>query len=128
MTTGQQVSAERELVTVQRARLDAAVAGDVAALEGLLADDLTYFHSSARVDTKTSFIDSVREGRPFKAIVIEDQRVRVFGDVGVITAVMHITLRGAEQDRILNVRCTDVWARRQGRWQEVAWQTTRLSD
>ena len=129
MTTRQQVTAEQELAGLQRERFDATVAGDVAALTRLLADDLVYVHTSAKLDTKTSYIDAVREGRlPYKSFEIEDQVVRAYGDAGVITAVVRITLRGADQDRILNVRCTNVWARRDGNWQEVAWQSTRIAD
>ena len=129
MTTRQQVHAEQALAAAQRERFDASVAGDVAALERLLADDLTYVHSNARLDTKTSYINGFREGRlPYRAFETEDRQVRIFGDIGIITAIVHVTLRGAEQDRLLNVRCTSAWVSRGGRWQEVAWHSTRIDE
>ena len=124
-----QSAAQSDLVAVQRRRFDATLSGDIAALERLLSDDLTYIHAGAHVDTKATFIASIREGRAsFKGFAVEDQQVRVFGDTGVITGIVRITLRGAEQDRVLHTRCTDVWVHRPGGWQEVAWQTSRIAE
>ena len=44
-------------------RFAAQTKNDFDALGSLLADDLVYTHSSAVVDGKTSFIDSMRTGK-----------------------------------------------------------------
>lgn len=125
----QPATPERQLAAARRARFDATVLGDVPTLERLIADDLTYIHSTARVDTKSSFIHALGErGLPYKAFDVEEQQVRVFGDAGIITAIIRLTLRGDEGDRIHRSRCTDVWAHRDGRWQEVSWQATRIAE
>lgn len=131
MTNAAQVSAAQELLAAQRARFDATVARDVAALDRLLDDNLTYVHVSAHVDTKASFMDSVGSGRSsFTGFGVEEPVVRIFGDTGVITAKIEIRLRGAEgaPDRVLPVLCTDVWARDSAGWHEVAWQATRIPE
>ena len=121
--------AEQELAAAQRARFDATVAGDVAALNRLFGDDLTYLHSTGRMDTKVSFIQRLGEnGLPYRGFDIEEQQVRVFGDAGFHTAVIMLTQRGADGEHSHRSRCTSVWARRDGQWQEVLWQATRLPE
>jgi hypothetical protein len=44
------------VIDLDRKRMQAMAAKDIATLESLLADDLVYTHSSARLDTKTSLI------------------------------------------------------------------------
>ena len=127
--TSTQVAAEQELLETQRRRFDAVVGHDYAVLDQLFADDLTYVHTSARLETKPEFIAALREDRIFfKAIDTEDVRIRLYTDVGLITGIARITLRGREQDTVLRVRFQDVWARTGGRWREVAWQTTRFPE
>ncbi len=130
MTTEQQTTQVQDLVAAQRARFDATIAGDVQALEYLIGDDLTYFHSTARVDTKRSFIDGLHaRGLPYKAFRVEDEQVRILGDgAGIITAVIYLTLQNAEGENTHPSRCTSVWARREGQWQEVSWQATRVPE
>ncbi|WJM85496.1 nuclear transport factor 2 family protein [Dickeya chrysanthemi] len=52
-----------------------------AALNQLVADDLSYGHSGGRVDTKASFISDLLDGKSdFVTIVISDQTIKVVGD------------------------------------------------
>ncbi|MGE3856348.1 MAG: nuclear transport factor 2 family protein [Dehalococcoidia bacterium] len=129
MTTGMS-AAEQELAAAQRARFDATIAGDTAALQRLMGDDLTYFHSTGRQDTKQSFLEGlVTRNRPYRGFGVEDLHVRVFGDAGVTTAVVRLTLRNAEGVEDTHPsRCTQVWAKRDGGWQEVLWQATRIPE
>jgi len=55
------ISAE-EAWSAEQARYGAQTAGDFAALERMIGDDLVYIHSSSNVDTKASFIESQRSG------------------------------------------------------------------
>ncbi len=115
------------VLALDEARFDAQVAGDKARLEELLAEELHYTHSNALVDTKVSYIDSIISGRVrYRQIDCSGQNATVFGDAAVCTgsATLHVTAGG--HDRNLNLRYTDVWVRRSGTWQMVAWQSTLL--
>ena len=115
------------VLALDEARFDAQVAGDKARLEELLADELHYTHSNASVDTKASYIDSIISGRVnYRQIDRSGQNATVFGDAAVCTgsATLHVTAGG--HDRSLNLRFTDVWVRRSGAWQMVAWQSSLL--
>ena len=129
MTTGMS-AAEQELAAAQRARFDATIAGDTATLERLMSDDILYFHSTGRIDTKRSYLDNlVTRGLPYRAFQYDTPTVRVFGDSGITTAVIHLTLRNAEGVEDTHPsRCTQVWTKTEGGWQEVLWQATRMPD
>ena len=56
-----------------------------------------------------------------------DMAIRVFGDVAVVTggAGMHVVNQGVPAD--IKIRYTDVHVRRNGAWEMVAWEATRLA-
>ena len=114
-----------EIIALEDRRIEAMVKGDVKVLEEILADDLIYTHTTARLDTKASFIDAVKTGRSnYKSVEREDVKVRQFGDTAVVTghAKFHVG------DNKFEARYTDVYVKRDGAWQMVAWQSTRIPD
>ena len=120
---------EQELAAAQRARFDASIAADGPALERLIADDLMYFHTTGRQDTKRTFIDSVVESKRYIAFNVTDQTVRALSDdIGIVTAIVDIVLTAPDGQRTLHARCTSTWARRDGRLQETFWQSTLATD
>jgi hypothetical protein len=54
MTTD--VDLQRDILAIERERVAAMVNRDLATLDKILADDLTYTHSGGRTDTKASFV------------------------------------------------------------------------
>lgn len=123
------MSDEHEVLEIERHRIDGTVKRDVAALERVYADDLTYTHSSARQDTKASLIESIRSGQTtYHAIDVEERQVRVWDGAAVVTGAsrMHVSSRG--QESRFRIRFTLVYAKRPAGWQAVAWQSTRLPD
>ncbi|MBL8674563.1 MAG: nuclear transport factor 2 family protein, partial [Rhodospirillales bacterium] len=50
------------VVELDKRRMDAMGKKDVATLKALIADDLIYTHSSARIDTKASLIGAMESG------------------------------------------------------------------
>ncbi len=116
-----------ELLGLEARRCDAMVAADIDALETLLSDTLTWTHSSARQDTKASFLAGLRAADTrYLEINRSEERVRVHGDVAVLTGVadMRASIKGEEKQ--LRNRYTNVWAKSGARWQMVAWQSTAV--
>lgn len=116
---------QAEISALEEQRFQAQVAGDTAALERLLSDGLVYTHSSASVDTKASFIQAIRDRRPYQKVERSGEEVRLHGDTAVVTGQARIDLNGGQQ---LNLRYTDVWVKGADGWQMVAWQSTRLPE
>lgn len=110
------------------ARFRAMTTNDLPALEASLGDDLIYTHSSASVDTKASYVGSIRSGA-LKYVSVEpsEMKVRVYGTTAVITAMAKVTSISNGQTMNNQLRYTDVWVLRDGRWQMVGWQSTRMA-
>jgi ketosteroid isomerase-like protein len=108
--------------------MDAMGAKDVATLAALIADDLIYCHSSARLDTKQSLIGNMESGSTvYKSVVPSEVKAQDLGDAVVLTGVAAISVVANGNPRSFSVRFTDVWAKRGGDWQMVAWQSTTLA-
>src|ERR1700730_13460630 len=124
-TTG----AEVDVLKADDRRFEAMRRGDWAALDAVLADDLTYVPSTARLESKTEHIANLRSGKPhYRGIAPRDRRARVHGGVGVVTGVseMHVESGGTEQR--FTVRYRAVYAKTSEHWRMTAWQSTRQPD
>ena len=109
------------------ARFKAMTSNDLATLKTLLGDDLIYTHSSAQVDSKASYVGSIESGDlKYQSIEPKDIKVRVYGTTAIITAEAAITSISKGQTMSSRLRYTDVWVQRDGRWQMVGWQSTRI--
>jgi ketosteroid isomerase-like protein len=108
-------------------RFTAMLKADVVALDKLLGSDLTYTHGDSRVIDKPQFIADFKTGA-FKYVTIEpdDMKVRLYGDMAVVTggAGMQVVSNGAPAT--IKIRYTDVHIKRNGAWQMVAWEATRV--
>lgn len=107
-------------------RYAAQLTQDTGALDRLLADDLVYIHSNAQVDSKSSFIDSLRSGAvKYLTMQRSDVRVRTFGCVAIITGLANYDVHFNGKDIAVELRFHSVWTKRDGRLQFVSWQSTR---
>jgi ketosteroid isomerase-like protein len=112
-------------------RFQAQEKNDFAALERLLADDLVYTHSSGAVDTKAAYIESLRSGKSkYLRITPEDLKVRTMGDLVLIHGrgqfVLEAMVNGQKGENPLHLSFLDVWQKKNGKWQMIAWQSTRI--
>jgi hypothetical protein len=122
-------NAAKQVLAAEQARTAALEHSDVATLERIMADDVTYIHASGKVDTKKSYLDAIRSGqlhyiswRPL------DLRVRVVGSGAIINgeyAVKVIDSRVQPNAFDINIFILTAYERRNGQWQQIAWQSTR---
>ncbi len=115
------------VIDLDRKRMQAMAAKDVATLEAVLADDLVYTHSSARLDTKRSLIDGMKSGSTvYTSVEPSGVKAQDLGDTVVSTGTAQIKVVSNGTPNAFGVRFTDVYAKRNGSWQMVTWQSTRL--
>ena len=120
---------ETQVLDVLNHRISALLKNDFAALDALLDDSLLYAHSSGRVDTKASFLDSLRSGQlKYVAASLDDLRVRIYGSTALVTGRSRMTVESAGQQRHLDLRFLDVYVHRNDRWRQVSWQSTRIQE
>ena len=114
----------------EKAWATATVAGDEATLGRVLADDLTYTHSSGETDGKTSFISNLTTGaRKYHKLEHESMDVRLYGNTAVLTATAQVeTSQKGGAPTPAHLRFIHVWVFENGRWQLVAHQSLRLAN
>src|SRR5262249_3419976 len=128
-TTTELTGIEAEVLRADDRRFEAMRRGDWAALDAALADDLTYVHSTARLESKAEHIANLRAGKPhYRGIAPRERRARVHGATGVVPGVseMHVERDGKEQR--FTVRYLAVYAKAGEHWRMIAWQSTRVPD
>jgi ketosteroid isomerase-like protein len=117
------------VIDLDKKRMAAMAQKDIATLNELIADDLIYTHSSARLDTKASLIGNMESGSTvYTSVVPSDVEAQDLGDTVVLTGSCRISVNAGGRPNSFGVRFTDVYANRGGRWQMVTWQSTRLPD
>jgi hypothetical protein len=121
--------AEQQVLQAEKDRFAAMVKADRAALEKLLAADLTYTHTTALFETKEQFIKSVTSGTIDYVSVVPsepDWKVRVNGDTAIVNGVAAVNVIDTGKDIKIKIRYTTIHTNRGGTWQLQAWQATRF--
>ncbi len=126
---GPNAKAEQQVLQAEKDRFAAMVKVDEAALNKLLADDLTYTHTNANLQTKAQFMADLKSGAikyVSVAPVEAEWKVRIFGTVAVVNgaAAVHVVDHG--NDLNFRIRYTNVHTNRSGHWQMAAWEATRF--
>lgn len=120
------LSAE-ELQKAEDARYTAQVTNNFEAMEKLFGEDLVYTHSSAAVDSKASYIDTMRSGNVrYRVMRRTEVVVRTYDCLGILTGngEFDVTVKG--QDITVPLRFTSIWAKRGDDMQFIGWQATRI--
>ena len=112
----------------EQARYAAQTTNDFGAMDRLFGDDLTYNHSSAATDNKTTYIDAMRSGRTKyrKMTPNGDVVTRTYGCIAIITGTAMYEVTAGGQDRSVPLRFTAIWASRPAGPQFVSWQSTGI--
>lgn len=114
--------------TAEKAWAEATKKADAAALGKLLADDMTYTHSTGVTDTKKQFIDNLVSGTAkYEVIDYEEMTSRMYGkNTAVLNAQVKLTTVNKGTRGNAHLKFTHVWIKQGGRWQLAAHQSTRL--
>ena len=116
-----------EALRAEEARYAAQMNNDFGAMERLFGDELVYVHSSTTIDTKASFIESMRSGAvKYKTMHRGAVQVRTYGCIAIITGQGRFEVSARGQELTLELLFHAVWAKRAAGVQFVSWQATRL--
>jgi hypothetical protein len=120
----------KELLPLEKVRVDTLCKGDLPGLEKIFASDLTYVHSSGALESRTEFLDKLRTGERKYVSMEHDPgvAVRSYVDVAILTGStkVQVILKGQTQN--LHLRFTEAWQRHGKQWQVVAWQATKIAE
>jgi ketosteroid isomerase-like protein len=120
--------AQAPVVRAQDAYARAVTAHDRAALEAVLAPDLTYAHASGLEQDHAAYVAAALAPGGVVGIHFRDRAVHVAGPVAYVHGVVvyDVMIDGQPQPRA--ARYTAIWRRVGGRWRLALWQNTALKD
>ena len=112
---------------LQQGLATAYLRGDRAYVDALLTDDWTSTDYQGRTWTKAGVMAMFDAPRPpMTRAEINVDRVRLLGDVAIVTGQSLSAGRVDGRDVTIRQRYTDVYVRRDGRWRVVASQGTEI--
>ena len=124
MKTGE---TEQELLTLEKAFAEAIVKNDLEGIGRLVTDDWIIIDPNGEIVDRSRFFEVVKSGGlAHDMMASEDFRVRVYGDTAVVTGVTRTRGKFMGQEFSTRERATDVFVKRDGRWQCVLTHLTRF--
>jgi ketosteroid isomerase-like protein len=128
---------EREIRELEAQFGRAVVTGDRAFYERVLAEDFTHtshtgvFKTRAEFMAENKFVEKkdFQSGRTrYDAYDVDDLAIRIYGDTAIVTGRTSPKGQNAQGRPISGqYRYLRVWVKRQGRWQAVAFEGTRIA-
>ena len=116
-----------EVEKVERARFQAWIQKDTAALNKVIADDVVYCHSTGVCQNKSELTAFITGGQSvYRAMNVVELKPHEFGDTVVVNGKLDMKVETSGQLSAFQAIYTDVYVKRDGRWQLVRWQSTRL--
>jgi ketosteroid isomerase-like protein len=118
-----------KIVALDEQRRAAMIAGDLAALDRLLADDLVHIHAGGNADTKRQYFKLLEDLCAFVAIERGPMTVRFYGETAVVTGSMFHTVRIKPTGAVRTMAAfgTQVWAPDGDSWRLVLYQATEIA-
>ena len=108
-------------------RTKATLDKDTAALAALFGDDLLYVHGSGTAETKEQYIGLIASRHyDYRSLTQLRRSFRGYGDLVLVDGDVRIQVVVPAGERNFVSRYLQAWAKRDGRWQMVSWQSTPL--
>ncbi|MGF6554205.1 ketosteroid isomerase-like protein [Pseudomonas sp. S30_BP2TU TE3576] len=100
---------------------------DIAELNALTADNLTYGHSSGKIQDKTAFIADIETGKSaFKTLEMQNQTITVSGDVALVRH--HFSAQALKGTEVVptEIENFQIWQKQDGKWLLVGRQAYKF--
>jgi ketosteroid isomerase-like protein len=122
-----QTAAEKELIKVENEWSAAWVKSDVKFLEQLYATEYYAISSDGIMYNKVDGIkDDTSSEYAEKSFILSDLKVHIYGETAVVTGRNDVKFKKGGKAEQIDARFTDVFVKRDGRWQCVATQGTKV--
>ena len=117
----------RAVLDAEDRRYRAMQEADLATLDAVCADELSYAHSGGARDTKEQYLEKVRSGYyVYRRIDHPVERVAVVGDTAIVVGRMTADLLVDGTPRTIDNLALAVWTRASGAWRLLGYAPTAL--
>ena len=125
----QQVQSDQQvLIELERGWNEAFYRKDLAFIGKVLADEFTATYDDGTTGDKAKELALAEQfNQAVESAIQDDFTVRTYRDTAVVWFTLHATGIKQGQRAELKLRYTDVWVMRDGRWQCVSSQSTRIA-
>ncbi len=128
LALGQAGKVEESIKALTEQLRQAALKGDVATFDKLLADDHISINIVGGTATKTEVLENFKSGKvKFEALEFSDMKVRVYGDTALVNHTANVKGHLGATDISGQWRVVRVVVKRKGKWQTVSFQATRVA-
>ncbi|MET0764834.1 MAG: nuclear transport factor 2 family protein [Blastococcus sp.] len=115
----------RAVLAAENQRYEALLGPDLATLDRLFAEELSYAHSSGARDTKAEYLHKIETGYyDYRSIDHPVERVEVVGDTAIVVGRMTSDLAVQGTAKTIDNLALAVWTRATGEWQLLAYAPT----
>jgi ketosteroid isomerase-like protein len=122
-----QTNEEKNVLTaVENLRL-ALISGEKVALENIAADDLSYGHSSGKLQDKAAFVEAIVSGASdFVTIEFKNQTVKVTGKTALVRHELHAKTNDGGKPGEVHLGILLVWQKQGKEWKLLGRQAYKL--
>ncbi|MDB5232469.1 MAG: hypothetical protein JWN76_3274 [Chitinophagaceae bacterium] len=121
--TKKELKVQAAVESLRKAMIDA----DVAQLDKLVSEDLSYGHSGGNIQTKAQFIDAIKSGSSdFVTIDLTNQTVKVTGNTAVVRHALSATTNDNGKPGTVKLSVMLVWIKTHGGWKLLARQAVKV--
>ncbi len=111
---------------VEKMRL-AMISGVKADLENVAADDLSYGHSSGKIQNKAEFVEAiVNKSSVFVTITLTDQTIKVTGNTAIVRHKLAAETADGGKPGTVNLGILLVFVKQKGEWKLLGRQAYKL--
>lgn len=109
--------------TLRKAMVDA----DKAALENIAAEELSYGHSTGRIEDKAAFVDVIVSGKnDFVKIEVTDLTIKIVGNTAIVRHKLTGDTANDGKPATINLGLLMVWQKQKNEWKLLARQGFKL--
>jgi ketosteroid isomerase-like protein len=105
----------------------AMIDGDKAGLQNITADQLSYGHSSGKVEDKATFVDNIATGKSdFVTIELTNQTIAISGDAAIVRHTLSATTNDGGNPGTVKLNILLIWQKQKGQWKLLARQAVKV--
>lgn len=122
-----QTAEEKAVGAAVEALKKALIDGNEADLNAIAAEELSYGHSSGKVEDRKMFVERLVSGNSdFKTIQLSEQTIRIVDNIAIVRHRLVAETNDNGQPGNPNLSVLLIWQKQAGKWKLLARQATKL--